>query len=103
VCSKCKKNGCTCAFNELINCEKYVHIIVGQFLAELTEEERLNGWFQQDSATAKTARVSMQALSVVNRERIISSGMWQTLSTDLNPCDFCSGVIWKTKFTAVAP
>jgi hypothetical protein len=51
-------------FNETINCERYVQVLLGQFFPELTEEERLCGWFQQDSATAHTAR-TMQALSDV--------------------------------------
>jgi hypothetical protein len=54
-------------FNETINCERYVQVILGQLFSELTDEERLYGWFQQDSATAHTARtcMSMQALSDV--------------------------------------
>jgi hypothetical protein len=28
--------------------QRYVQIILGQFFPELTEEERLNDWFQQD-------------------------------------------------------
>jgi hypothetical protein len=51
-----------CFFNETINCERCVQVILEQFFSELTEEERLYGWFQQDSATAHTARMSMQAL-----------------------------------------
>jgi hypothetical protein len=39
-------------FNETINCEKYVQVILRQFFPQLTEEERLCGWFQQDAATA---------------------------------------------------
>jgi hypothetical protein len=41
-----------------MNCEGYVHVIHGQFFPELTEEERLSGRFEQESATAHTARVS---------------------------------------------
>jgi hypothetical protein len=33
-------------FNENINCDRYVQVIVGQFFSELTEEESLYGWFQ---------------------------------------------------------
>jgi hypothetical protein len=50
-------------FNEIINCERYVQVILGQFLPQLTQEERLYGWFQQESVTAHTAHMSMQALS----------------------------------------
>jgi hypothetical protein len=59
-------------FNETINCERYVRVILGQFFPELIEEERLYDWFQQGSATAHTARSSMQALSDVFWDRIIS-------------------------------
>jgi hypothetical protein len=37
-------------FNETINCERYVQVILGQFLPDY-------GWFQQDSATAHTAHM----------------------------------------------
>jgi inhibitor of nuclear factor kappa-B kinase subunit alpha len=74
-------------FNEII-VERYVQAILGQLFPELTEEERLYGRFQQDSVTAHTARISMQALSDVFRDRIISSGIWPACSPDLNPCDF---------------
>jgi hypothetical protein len=60
-------------FNTTINCKRYVHIILRQFFSELTERERLYGWFQQDSATAHTAR--MQALPDVFRDRLISFGI----------------------------
>jgi hypothetical protein len=76
-------------FNETVNCERYVQVILEQFFPELTEEKRLYGWFQQDSATAHTARIStrMQALSNVFGDRIISSGIWPARSPNLNPCD----------------
>jgi hypothetical protein len=75
-------------FYQKINCERYVQVILGQFFPELTEEERLYDWFQQDSAAAHTARMSIQALSDVFGGRIISRGIWPPLSPDLNPCDF---------------
>jgi hypothetical protein len=75
-------------FNETINCERYVQVILGQLFSELTEEERLYGWFQQDSATAHTAHMSVQSLSDVLGNRIISSGIWPASSPDLNHCDF---------------
>jgi hypothetical protein len=61
-------------FSETINCKRYAQVILGQFFSELTEEGSLCGWFQQDSATAYTARMSMQALSDVFGDRI-SSGI----------------------------
>jgi hypothetical protein len=54
-----------CFFNKTINCEKYVQVILGQFFSELTEEERLCGWFQKDLATVHIPCMSMQALSNV--------------------------------------
>jgi hypothetical protein len=30
-------------FNKIINCERYVQVILGQFISELREEERLYG------------------------------------------------------------
>jgi inhibitor of nuclear factor kappa-B kinase subunit alpha len=67
---------------------RYVQIIIGLLFPKLTEEERLYGWFQKDSATAHAARVSMQALSDVFGDRIIVSGVWPARSPDPNPCDF---------------
>jgi hypothetical protein len=75
-------------FNETINCERYVQVILRQFFPELKEKERICGWFRQDSATSHTARMSMQALSNVFGGRIISSGIWPARSLDLNPCNF---------------
>jgi hypothetical protein len=74
------------SFNEIINCERYAWVILGQFFSELTEEERLYGWFQQYSPTAHTAPMPMQALSDVFGDRIISSDIWPARSPDLNPC-----------------
>jgi hypothetical protein len=80
-------------FNETINCERYVQVILGQFFPELTEEERLYGWFQQDSGSTHTARISMLALPDVFGDRIISSGIWPARSPDLNPCDLFSSEV----------
>jgi inhibitor of nuclear factor kappa-B kinase subunit alpha len=55
---------------------------------ELTDEENLHGWFQQDSATDHTVWLPMQAVSNLFRKRIISSGIWQAYSPEMNPCDF---------------
>jgi hypothetical protein len=73
-----------CFFNETVNFKRYVQVILRQFLLELTEEERLHGWFQQDSATAHTACMYMQALSDVFGD----SGIWPARSLDHNTCDF---------------
>ncbi|PNF33184.1 hypothetical protein B7P43_G12809 [Cryptotermes secundus] len=68
--------------------KRFPVVILGQSFPELTEEERLYGCFQQDSATAHTAPMSMQALSDVSGNRIISSDIWSARSPDLNPRDF---------------
>jgi hypothetical protein len=54
--------------NETINCEGYVQVILRQSFPELIGET-LYGWFQQDSATAHTSRISMQALADVFRQQ----------------------------------
>jgi hypothetical protein len=53
-----------CFFNETHSCERCVRVIFGQFFPEFTEKESRYGWFQQDSATTHTARMSMQALAM---------------------------------------
>jgi hypothetical protein len=63
-------------FNKTINCERYVQVILRKFFLEVRQKERLYGWFQQDSATAHTAHMSMQALSDVFGDKIINSGIW---------------------------
>jgi hypothetical protein len=77
-----------CFLTKQLIAKDNVQVILRQFLSELTEEERLYGWFQQDSATANTARMSMQALSDVFGDRIINNDIWPAGSPDLNPCDF---------------
>jgi hypothetical protein len=62
-------------FNKTVNCETYVYVILRQFSPELTEKEKLCGWFQQDSGTAHTTRMSMRTLPDVFGERIISSSI----------------------------
>jgi hypothetical protein len=54
--------------NKTINCERYVQAILGHFFSDFTQEERLYGWFQQDSATAHLVR------NVYARLRPVSSG-----------------------------
>jgi hypothetical protein len=57
-------------------------------ISRVNRSRKTVGWFQQDSATAHTARMSTQSLSDVFGDRIISSGIWAARSPDLNPCDF---------------
>jgi hypothetical protein len=48
-------------------------------------------WFQQDGATAHTARASMEVLREIFPGRLISLRgdiLWPARSPDLSPCDF---------------
>jgi hypothetical protein len=47
-------------FNETINYERYVQVILGKFFPEL-QKKKDYGWFEQDSATARTARLYLYA------------------------------------------
>lgn len=52
------------------------------------EQEKQQGWFQQDGTAAHTARVSMAAVGDVFGDRVISLGLWPPRSPDLIPPDF---------------
>jgi hypothetical protein len=73
-------------FNETVNCERYVWVILGRFFPELTEEERL--LLVSARLSYCPQYISMQALPAVFGDRIISSGIWPARLPDLNPCDF---------------
>jgi hypothetical protein len=90
-------------FIKAINCERYAQVILRQLFPQLTEEESFYGWFQQDSASAHTARMPMQALSDIFRDKNISTGIWQAHSPDLNPYNifFCGSL--QDKFKTVNP
>jgi hypothetical protein len=63
-------------FEDRVNSDRYVSDTLEPFFKELTEEETRYGYFQQDSATAKTACNSMQRLrDVFDDEQIISQGL----------------------------
>jgi hypothetical protein len=79
-------------FNETIKCGRYVQVFLGQLFPDL-QEERLYAWFQQDSATAHSALNSLQALSYIFVDTIISSGIWPARSPDLNLC-LCNFFFW---------
>jgi hypothetical protein len=71
--------------------QKLCTVILAQFFPELTEED--SGWFQQDSAPAHAARISMQAFSDVFGDKIISNGIWPARSPYINSFDFSSWVV----------
>jgi hypothetical protein len=68
--------------------------MVNEFLVpELRDMDIATFWFQQDGATADTARQSMNALRTVFEHRIISRYgeiSWPARSADLSACDFFS-------------
>jgi hypothetical protein len=74
-------------YDDSLNAARYVNNILSPFFTKLTEEERLYGVFQQDSATAYMAHMSLEALQVVFSGRVISCGLWPPCSPDLTPCD----------------
>jgi len=61
------------------------------FLPHLEEMDVGDVWFQQDGATAHTARASMELLREHFPDRLISLRgdlPWPARSLDLTPCDF---------------
>lgn len=77
----------------VINSERYVAMLREFFIPYLEENEWdiNNIWFQQDGATAHTARVSVDVLHETFPGRLISRNgdvPWPPRSPDLAPCDF---------------
>ena len=75
-------------FEETINADRYKSLILEPFIAELDESEIQCAWFQQDGATAHTAKKTLAFLEEFFADRIISKGLWPPRSPDLNPLDF---------------
>lgn len=78
-------------FNETINSERYIQQILEPFFLELSPNEKFHGYFQQDGATAHTANATINRITEVFEDRIISRNCpvpWPARSPDLNPCDF---------------
>ena len=75
-------------FENTITSEHYIHNILEPFFDQLTEQEKQQGCFQQDGATAHMARVSMAAVSEVFGDHVISHGLWPPPSPNLTPPDF---------------
>jgi hypothetical protein len=75
-------------YDHTFNAVRYVNNILCPFFAKVTDEESLYGVFQQDSATAHMAYVSLEALREVFDDHVISRGLWPPCSLDLTPCDF---------------
>jgi hypothetical protein len=68
------------------NSKRCVRYILQPFFTHLTDEEKLYGHFQKDSATALTAKHSMQALHEVSDDVVTSHGLWPSCSPEINPC-----------------
>jgi hypothetical protein len=62
-------------YDDTFNAARYVNNILSPFFAELTEEERLYGVFQQNSGTARMAHMSLESLRKVFGYHIISCGL----------------------------
>jgi hypothetical protein len=60
-------------YNNTVNAARYMNNNLSPFFAELTEEERLYGVFQQDSATA---HINLEALRKVFSGHVICHGLW---------------------------
>lgn len=75
-------------FNNTINADRYRTDILEPFLEQLNEREIEEAWFQQDGATAHTARASLRFLEEIFANRIISRGIWPARSPDLTPLDY---------------
>lgn len=75
-------------FQETINSERYMENILRPFFDQLTERERAFATFQQDSATAHTAKITLQKIQEVFQDRVITNNIWPPRSPDLTPCDF---------------
>jgi hypothetical protein len=75
-------------YDYTVNAVRYARNILRPFFAEVTEEERLHGISQHDSATAPTAHVSLEALREIADDRVIGRGLWPPGSPHLTACDF---------------
>jgi hypothetical protein len=62
-------------FQETINSELYVKLILTPFFRELTEEEKTNGYFMQDNTTAHSANHSMNEINQLFGDRVVSRGI----------------------------
>lgn len=74
-----------------VNAARYTQMIEEFFIPKLDELDLGDVWFQQDGATAHTARASMNLLREHFPDRLISlrgDFTWPARSPDLTPCDF---------------
>ena len=81
-----------------VNAEPYNHMLETFFLPELRIRNwnMARAWFQQDGATAHTARLSMNTLSAAFPGQLLSRFgdiQWPSNSPDLTAADFFYGGI----------
>lgn len=74
-------------FEETITGQRYREILE-LFVGELQQNEIEEGYFQNDNATAHTARETREYLRQVYDNRVIGAGIWPPRSPDLTPLDF---------------
>lgn len=75
-------------FEDTVTAERYRNNIVDVFLNQLHDDELNYGYFQQDGATAHTARETIAYLQQFYDNRIISKDLWPPRSPDLTPLDY---------------
>lgn len=76
-----------------VNSERYVNMIETYFHPIVERDSRFNRntWFQQDGATAHTARDTMTVIQALFPQKLISRFgdlAWPPRSPDITPCDF---------------
>jgi hypothetical protein len=92
-----------------VNAERYNHMLETFFLPEMRRHNwnMSRAWFQQDSATAHTARLSMNTLHAAVPGRLLSwfgDIQWPSNSPDLNVADFfVRGYLKAQVFTHTLP
>ncbi|CAH1107732.1 unnamed protein product [Psylliodes chrysocephalus] len=74
-------------FYDTINGQRYRNIFL-EFVEQLQDDELQLGYFQQDGATAHTARATIDLIEEYFDDQIISKGLWPPRSPDLTPPDY---------------
>jgi len=86
-----------------VNAKCYNHMLENFFLPEMRRRNwnMATAWFQQDGATAHTARLWMNTLRAAFAGRLLyrfGDIQWPSNSPDLTAADFFYGGIWKLRF-----
>lgn len=74
-------------FEGRVNSQIYCNFL-DEFAATLTDREKQVSWFQQDNATAHTARATLDHIKNLFGERTVSKGLYPPRSPDLSTPDF---------------